>query len=160
MEQTRRSTRATTAATTVPNTSQVVAAAAATASSSRPPNPRAASVVDDDDGVGARWSGDLGITTWAHLVSRRLTRLRALPTVREVRLRTGSTLEINDDVINLEAALAWTAGTVAATPCSRCASNLGRFPQCVVVPGDMGGACANCHFAHDGSACSLHKKRK
>jgi hypothetical protein len=93
-------------------------------------------------------------------VFRRLTRLQALPTVREVRLRIGSTLKINDNVINLKATLAWTVGTVAAVPCNRCASSLGRFPQCVVVPRDMGGACANCHFAHNGLACSLHKKRK
>ncbi len=103
------------------------------------------------------WNGSL---TWpSNDLSRRQKRLAEMPPQREVRVRAKAVLVLND-AIQHEAALAYTRGNVADRWCKRCAAGDGNFPMCVVVKGEMEGACANCHFGRKKGKCSLHKSRK
>lgn len=103
------------------------------------------------------WDGELLWPT--DELSRRQKRLMEMPAQREVRVRTGAVLMLNDSIQH-EAALAYTRGTIADRWCKRCAAGDGNFPMCVVVEGELEGACSNYHFSRRKNKCSLHSSRK
>jgi len=91
--------------------------------------------------------------------------LRPQPRVRGLSLRwvagRGSApgayreLRLASRAQNVEAALAQARGTVAAQPCASCVRGGGPFIECVVVAGQLGGSCANCHYGSEGARCSF-----
>ncbi|KAI6361453.1 hypothetical protein MCOR25_006489 [Pyricularia grisea] len=60
---------------------------------------------------------------------------------------------------NVEALFAHIAGAEAVSPCKNCRKGHGPWHSCVVVEGQMCGACANCWFNASGARCSFHETR-
>ncbi|TLD28643.1 hypothetical protein PspLS_03955 [Pyricularia sp. CBS 133598] len=60
---------------------------------------------------------------------------------------------------NVEALFAHIAGVEAVSPCKNCRKGHGPWHSCVVVEGQMCGACANCWFNASGARCSFHETR-
>lgn len=88
-------------------------------------------------------------------------RIETSPEVRNLELRPGKNLvSLAKGKANLEAALAYTRGTLAATPCASCAKARrprGPFLQCVIYPGEFDGACCNCRYGDEGTVCTMHR---
>src|SRR5271163_4451544 len=83
------------------------------------------------------------------------TRLAALPSARGVpALRPGRNLNTARPA-NQEAYLGQIAGVLAGSACSHCDRGFGVWGECVVVAGEFGGSCCNCHFGSEGARCSL-----
>lgn len=59
-----------------------------------------------------------------------------------------------------EAVVAQLVGTLAISACDRCTRKCGNFTECIVTAGYFDGACANCHFGHVASRCSLQRRGK
>ena len=89
--------------------------------------------------------------------SAALTGLLTLPVVRYLDVRRADPdrpLKLGR-VPNLEAAIGYRCGTLAAKECTHCSHSYGQFPSCVRVPGFFGGSCSNCHLNSEGARCSF-----
>lgn len=66
---------------------------------------------------------------------------------------------------HIAAALVYSVGEVAATPCYQCTQGCGPYEQCVIYKPSkpetpyFQGACSNCYFNQRGESCSLRKFR-
>jgi hypothetical protein len=82
------------------------------------------------------------------------------PRLREPSLREGAAAIKWARIVNREAVLAQGRGLVAEAACKHCAGGHGPFNECVVLPGRLGGSCANCHYNSSGARCSFRRKCK
>ena len=90
--------------------------------------------------------------------SAALSKLSAMKVKRDLDWRSGRSWVCANRTGNHEAAAAFCVGRVALPACGRCSRGLGPFASCIVVPGLLSGACANCHWGSGGKECSLHSK--
>ncbi|KAF8466879.1 hypothetical protein BDZ91DRAFT_724262 [Kalaharituber pfeilii] len=87
--------------------------------------------------------------------SARLQKLVAMPRLRGVQLRNEEKELSFRRITGHEAILASTRGQIAAKPCITCKNGGGPFKKCIIIEGEMNGACNNCHFAS--RICSFRK---
>lgn len=87
-----------------------------------------------------------------------LTTMVAMPWKRHVALSPNKMCEIKSGPrrkCNQEAALCQTRGDICEEPCVPCGKGLGIFAQCIVVPGQFGGACGSCRYNMKNAQCNL-----
>lgn len=76
------------------------------------------------------------------------------PCLREPRLREGVVIKWHL-LANREAVLVQGRGLLTEAPCNHCRDGHGPFVDCVVLPGQLGGSCASCHYNKCGARCSF-----
>ncbi|MBE3041092.1 DUF3716 domain-containing protein [Candidatus Bathyarchaeota archaeon] len=86
-------------------------------------------------------------------MARLLSNLEKNP-AKDIETREGRQLQW-DRPLNVEAILLTATGTQAAAPCGSCVAGYGPFTACVVVDGEVGGCCGNCHYNCMGRRCSF-----
>ena len=90
--------------------------------------------------------------------SQALKNMVAMPWKRPVALRPNKECKFEPAArrnCNQEAALCQTRGDIREEPCVSCDKGKGIFAQCIVVPGEFGGACGSCRYNRKQAKCSL-----
>lgn len=140
----------------------LAAASSSSASSSAPAAAAAAADAADAADAASPWSSPdpeayhpvQALPPSTTTPSAAFTALAAMPPLRVANLRRERAMDLGR-TSNREAFLGQCVGVASATPCGHCARSLGPWDSCVVVAGQFGGSCANCHFNNEGRRCSL-----
>ena len=89
-------------------------------------------------------------------ITAAITALADMDVNRQVTFREGRQYSAARPT-NYEAYLAFRVGTIRRPMCEHCEKGYGPFTECVVVAGQIGGSCSNCHYNSEGNRCSFRK---
>ena len=94
---------------------------------------------------------------WANHATSINGHIKELPFCRGLLVRDSNTTIDLKKKSNVTAILGQTRGDVAANECLECSLGLGKFAECVVVRGQLSGACCNCFYMDKSTRCSLRR---
>lgn len=110
----------------------------------------------------------LSTRSFSDTASKIAARIYRLPQVRELEIREGKSFRLEEhrpmteyQKRVLESALAFTRGVFSNEPCKDCIEpQRGLFKQCIILPGEFGGACCNCHSVNHRYRCQHHRRMR
>ena len=90
-------------------------------------------------------------------VSQVAVEIGKLPLKKDIKQRKEKDFNFAKKADNIEAALAYIAGDIAVTSCSKYSRGSGPFVLYIVLNSFFDRACSNCRYNREGSAYSLYR---